>query len=131
LEETVTKSIHGHSGVVAHRLNAGRHGEPERSLANSAPRVAVTYWCGDLHETTCNFAEGVKAPATWPCPSCGQPAGLDKGNPPPPERFRLLKPGEDKAHYDRVLERRPSAEQREEILQWALDRLHARHALAA
>ena len=46
-------------------------GEAERG--DSAPRVRISYWCANGHETRPSFAEeaGHEAPATWDCPRCG------------------------------------------------------------
>lgn len=123
----MTRSIHSGSGVVGHHINAGRPGEPERAIAVSAPRVTVSYFCAGLHETTCNFAQTVKVPpSTWPCPKCGQPAGLDKGAPPPPERFRAMRSGQEQSHMEFVRKRGRSKEDGEALIQWALDRLQQR-----
>jgi hypothetical protein len=125
----MTRSIHsGNTGVLGHRVGAGgRPGEPERALADSEPRVEISFWCASLHETRCIFAATVKVPpATWPCSKCGQPAGLDKGAPPPPERFRAMRSGQEQSHMEFVRKRGRSKEDGEALIQWALDRLHER-----
>lgn len=125
------RTIHsGNTGVLGNRVGAGgRPGEPERALADSAPRVEISFWCVSLHKTTPVFSATAKIPETWPC-RCGQPAGPDKGSPPPPERFRMMRSGEDTTHLDRVKQRRPSAAEREEILSWALERRRRAQAAA-
>jgi RNA polymerase-binding protein len=71
------------------------------------------------------FAATASIPEFWTC-RCGQPAGLDKGNPPEPEQFASLRfPAEQKSHQAYVRERRSQADG-EALIEWALDRLHAR-----
>jgi hypothetical protein len=64
------------------RVGSGPVGEQMRG--ELAPRVTVSYWCGDGHETVRTFsAEGAaNAPETWDCTTCGLPGGLDRDNPP-------------------------------------------------
>ena len=123
----MARTIHsGNTGVLGHRVGAGGWpGEPERALADSAPRVEISFWCASLHETTPVFSAAAKVPATWPCPKCGQPAGLDKGAPPPPERYRLMRSGQERSHLDYVRQRRSQADG-EALIDWAIDRLNKR-----
>ena len=47
-----------------------------------APRREVTYYCAAGHDCVVRFAADAPEPPTWDCPRCGQPAGLDRHNPP-------------------------------------------------
>jgi hypothetical protein len=108
------------------RIGAGPPGEAERG--DAAPCVTVSYWCANNHETAPNFAETAEIPGTWVCMRCGQPAGQDEGNPPAPERVRMVRHAQEKTHLDHVKERRSKADG-EAILAWALDRLRSRHGI--
>ncbi len=44
-------------------------GEAERG--ESAPRVRVSFWCSNNHETRPSFASDAAVPETWDCPRCG------------------------------------------------------------
>lgn len=95
-------------------------GEAERG--ESAPRVVVSFWCANGHETRPSFAheEGVEVPASWDCPRCGFPAGTDRENPPSPTRVEPYK-----THLAYVKERRSDADGAvilEEALQALRDR---------
>jgi hypothetical protein len=46
------------------------------------PRRVVSYWCHAGHESRPKLALDVVAPETWECVVCGQPAGVDKDEPP-------------------------------------------------
>jgi RNA polymerase-binding protein len=71
------------------------------------------------------FAATAPIPEFWTC-RCGQPAGLDKGNPPEPEQFASLRfPAGQKSHLAYVRQRRSQADG-EALIEWALARLHAR-----
>jgi len=48
-------------------------GEAERGEA--APRVRVSFYCCNGHETIPSFANDATVPDTWDCPRCGVPAG--------------------------------------------------------
>ena len=100
----------------------GPVGEPDNLIA-FAPRKAVSYYCHQGHVTPCAFLDTAKIPKTWQC-RCGQSAGLDESNPPPPERFRSPLRQPDKSHLQHVKERR-SADDGEALIAWALDRAHA------
>jgi rubredoxin len=95
-------------------------GEAERG--DAAPRIWISYWCANGHETRPSFAAEAldEAPATWDCPRCGFPAGQDAANPPEPVRTEPYK-----THLAYVKERR-SAEDGEAILDEALAALRAR-----
>jgi hypothetical protein len=93
-------------------------GEAERGEA--APRIRVSFWCANKHETRPSFAEEAQIPETWDCPRCGFPAGRDKGAPPAPPKTEPYK-----THLAYVRERRNEADG-EAILQEALQRLRGK-----
>ncbi len=103
-------------------MGAGPIGETERG--EIAPRVRVSYWCANGHETRPSFCanEDVEAPDTWDCPRCGFPAGLDATNPPAPLRNEPYK-----THLAYVKERRSEADGAA-LLEEALATLRARRA---
>src|SRR3954463_6885830 len=72
------------SAIRGSRVGAGPMGEAERG--DTAPRVWISYWCANGHETRPSFAEEAshEAPVTWDCPRCGFPAGQDQENPAAP-----------------------------------------------
>ena len=108
------------SAIRGSRVGAGPMGEAERG--DSAPRVRISYWCSNGHETRPSFAEeaGHEAPPTWDCPRCGYPAGQDQANPPAPVKNEPYK-----THLAYVKERRTD-EDGEAILDEALAALRAR-----
>ena len=93
------------SAIRGSRVGAGPMGEAERG--DTAPRVRISYWCANGHETRPSFAEeaAAEAPVTWDCPRCGQPAGLDAANPPGRPRNEPYK-----THLAYVKERRSDAD---------------------
>ena len=93
-------------------------GEAERGEA--APRVWVSFWCSNGHETKPSFATDAAIPEQWECPRCGFPAGRDEANPPAPPRVEPYK-----THLAYVKERRSDADG-EAILQEALEALRSR-----
>lgn len=93
-------------------------GEAERGEA--APRIRVSFWCANKHETRPSFAEEAQIPETWDCPRCGFPAGRDKTAPPAPPKTEPYK-----THLAYVRERRNEADG-EAILQEALQRLRGK-----
>lgn len=95
----------GTSAIRGSRVGAGPMGEAERG--DAAPRVFVSYWCANGHETRPSFAqeEGLEIPEEWDCPRCGYPAGQDKENPPQPVRVEPYK-----THLAYVKERRTDAD---------------------
>jgi hypothetical protein len=95
-------------------------GEAERG--DTAPRLQISYWCSNGHETKPSFAEeaGAQPPEVWDCPRCGFPAGQDRLNPPSAPRNEPYK-----THLAYVKERRSDADG-EAILQEALASLRAR-----
>lgn len=102
------------------RVGAGPMGEAERG--DAAPRVVVSYWCANGHETRPSFSEepGLAIPEHWDCPRCGFPGGQDQQNPPAPPRLEPYK-----THLAYVKERR-SDEEGEVILGEALSSLRDR-----
>jgi len=89
-------------------------GEAERG--DAAPRIRVTFWCSNRHETRPSFASDAAIPESWDCPRCGFPAGRDRENPPAPHRIEPYK-----THLAYVKERRTDADGAA-ILAEALDR---------
>ena len=64
------------NAIRGSRVGAGPMGEAERG--ESAPRVWVSFWCANKHETRPSFATDAAIPETWECPRCGNPAGQQK-----------------------------------------------------
>jgi hypothetical protein len=93
-------------------------GEAERG--DSAPRLYVSYFCANNHETRPAFAADAVVPEEWDCPRCGLPANLDAENPPPPPRILPYK-----THLAYVKERR-TQEEAADILEEALADLRGR-----
>ena len=108
----------GGNAIRGSRVGAGPMGEAERGEA--APRIRVSFWCANDHETRPSFAEEAAIPETWDCPRCGFPAGRDKGAPPAPPKTEPYK-----THLAYVRERRNEADG-EAILQEALQRLRGK-----
>ncbi|MBF0687476.1 MAG: RNA polymerase-binding protein RbpA [Cellulomonas sp.] len=108
------------SAIRGSRVGAGPMGEAERG--DAAPRVWISYWCANGHETRPSFAEEAaeEAPVTWDCPRCGFPAGQDPEAPPAPVKNEPYK-----THLAYVKERR-SEEDGAAILDEALAALRAR-----
>jgi RNA polymerase-binding protein len=103
------------NAIRGSRVGAGPMGEAERGEA--APRVWVSFWCSNTHETRPSFASDAAIPDTWECPRCGFPAGQDQASPPAPPRVEPYK-----THLAYVKERRTDADG-EAILAEALQRL--------
>lgn len=95
----------GGNAIRGSRVGAGPMGEAERG--ESAPRVVVSYWCGNGHEVRPSFSReaGVEIPEQWECPRCGLPAGQDPENPPEPPKAEIYK-----THLAYVKERRSDSE---------------------
>lgn len=110
----------GGNAIRGSRVGAGPMGEAERG--DTAPRVRVSYWCANGHESRPSFAEepGVEPPETWDCPRCGLPAGQDRDNPPAAPRTEPYK-----THLAYVKERRTD-EDGEALLTEALEALRKR-----
>lgn len=96
-------------------------GEAERG--ESAPRVFISYWCANRHETRPSFVDDgqAQAPEVWDCPRCGLPAGKDKDNPPTAPRNEPYK-----THLAYVKERRSDADG-QAILDEALEALRSKN----
>ena len=103
------------NAIRGSRVGAGPMGEAERGEA--APRVWVSFWCSNAHETRPSFASDAAIPDQWECPRCGFPAGQSKDSPPAPPRVEPYK-----THLAYVKERRSDADG-EAILAEALARL--------
>ncbi|MEU8799966.1 MULTISPECIES: RNA polymerase-binding protein RbpA [unclassified Spirillospora] len=108
------------NAIRGSRVGAGPMGEAERG--DAAPRVWVTFYCANRHETRPSFATDVAVPETWDCPRCGFPAGQDSENPPAPPKTEPYK-----THLAYVKERR-SDEDGEAILEEALAKLREKRA---
>lgn len=110
----------GGSAIRGSRVGAGPMGEAERGEA--APRVRVSYWCANGHETRPSFAKEpeIVIPETWDCPRCGLPAGQDREAPPEAPKNEPYK-----THLAYVKERRTDEEARQ-ILEEALEQLRER-----
>lgn len=108
------------NAIRGSRVGAGPMGEAERGEA--APRVWVSFWCANKHETRPSFATEVSVPDQWDCPRCGFPAGKDRDNPPAPPRNEPYK-----THLAYVKERRSDADG-EAILKEALEKVRAERA---
>ena len=93
----------GGSAIRGSKIGSGPMGESERGEA--APRVMISFWCAQGHETTPSFSAEVAVPITWDCPRCGYPAGRDQDNPPDPPRTEPYK-----THLAYVKERRSDAD---------------------
>ncbi len=87
------------NAIRGSRVGAGPMGEAERGEA--APRIRVSFWCANNHETRPSFATDASVPETWDCPRCGFPAGRDEANPPDPPHSEPYK-----THLAYVKERR-------------------------
>jgi len=103
------------NAIRGSRVGAGPMGEAERGEA--APRVRVSFYCCNGHETIPSFANDATIPDTWDCPRCGVPAGRDATSPPPLPHAEPYK-----THLAYVKERR-SANDGAAILAEALERL--------
>lgn len=110
----------GGSAIRGQRLGGALSLETERG--HYVEKIVVTYWCahGHSHEVSYVDDPGTEVPAVRDCPQCGQPAGLDKDNPPQPV---LNEPY--KTHLAYVQERR-SEKEGEDLLEEALTNLRER-----
>lgn len=108
------------SAIRGSRVGAGPMGEAERG--DAAPRLYVSYFCANRHETRPAFAADAAIPEQWDCPRCGLPANLDAENPPEPPRTVPYK-----THLAYVKERRSDTEAAS-ILEEALASLRQRRS---
>jgi RNA polymerase-binding protein len=106
------------SAIRGSRVGSSPMRPDERS--EPAPRREVTYFCAAGHDSVVRFAADAVEPATWDCPRCGQPAGLDRQNPPGRVRAEPYK-----SHLAYVKERR-SDEDGAAILAEALAKVRQR-----
>lgn len=95
----------GGNAIRGSRVGAGPMGEAERG--DAAPRIFVSYWCSNGHQTRPSFAQeaGLVVPELWDCPRCGLPAGQDQANPPDAPKVEPYK-----THLAYVKERRSGAD---------------------
>jgi hypothetical protein len=107
------------SAIRGSRVGAGPKGEDERG--ESAPRIRISFWCANRHETKPSFASDAAIPDEWDCPRCGCPAGQNRDNPPAPPRNEPYK-----THLAYVRERRNDTEG-EAILAEALAKIRTAH----
>ena len=105
----------GGSAIRGSRVGAGPMGEAERGEA--APRLRVSFWCANAHETRPSFADDAAIQETWDCPRCGFPAGQDRDNTPAQTKTEPYK-----THLAYVRERRNDVDG-EAILAEALAKL--------
>jgi hypothetical protein len=108
--------VAGGHAIRGSRVGAGPMGEAERG--DSAPRVFISFWCANGHETAPSFLQGAVPPEQWDCPKCGWPAGQDEKDPPAPPKIQPYK-----THLAYVKERR-SDEDADAILTEALADLY-------
>ncbi|MGH3284427.1 MAG: RNA polymerase-binding protein RbpA, partial [Streptosporangiaceae bacterium] len=106
------------SGDVVRGSRIGAGPVREADHGPGAPRVTVSFWCANRHQTRPNFAADAAVPETWECPRCGGPAGQDERHPPARPRIEPFR-----THLAYVKERRSQADG-EAILAEALARLH-------
>ena len=90
-------------------------GEAERG--DAAPRLRISFFCANDHETRPSFASDAAIPDEWDCPRCGLPAGRDRHNPPAAPKIEPYK-----THLAYVKERRSDADG-EAILNEALAKI--------
>lgn len=99
--------------------------QTENPDAEPVPRIRISYWCNNGHETTPVFAQlpHVQIPDRWDCIRCGMSASRTPGSgmaQPPGEPF--------KSHLEYVKERRTNAEA-EQLLNNALVKLRHSHQM--
>jgi RNA polymerase-binding protein len=110
--------VSGSNAIRGSRVGSSPMRFTERS--EPAPRRAVTYFCSAGHEVQILIAADAETPQQWDCTRCGQPAGLDRQNPPGPTRAEPYK-----THLAYVKERR-SDEDAAAILAEALAKVRQR-----
>jgi hypothetical protein len=107
--------VAGGNAIRGTRVGAGPMGEAERGEA--APRIRVSFYCSNGHETRPSFAVDAAIPDSWDCPRCGWPAGRDREHAPNAPHTEPYK-----THLAYVRERRTDADG-DAILEEALTRL--------
>jgi hypothetical protein len=110
--------VSGSSAIRGSRVGSSPMRPTERS--ETAPRRSVRYFCADGHEVDIFLSLDADTPDVWDCPRCGQPAGLDRQNPPGRARTEPYK-----THLAYVKERR-SEEDGAAILAEALAKVRQR-----
>ena len=105
------------SAIRGSRVGAGPMGEAERG--DAAPRIRMSFWCANGHESRPSFATDAQIPEEWDCPKCGLPASSDRENPPPPPKIEPYK-----THLAYVKERRNDVDG-DAILNEALEKRRA------
>jgi hypothetical protein len=110
------------SAIRGSRVGSSPMRPDERS--EPAPRREVNYFCAAGHDSIVKFAAEAAPPEVWDCPRCGQPAGLDRQNPPGRMRAEPYK-----SHLAYVKERR-SDEDGAAILAEALAKVRQRRGRA-
>src|SRR5262249_3614972 len=78
-------SVGSGNAIRGSRVGAGPMGEAERGEA--APRIRVSFWCANNHETRPSFATDAAVPETWDSPR----AGGEEPTPPAPPRSEPYK----------------------------------------
>lgn len=118
--------VHAASGFRGTRVGVnegtGPRNESDHSAGVNVPRMRVSFWCDQGHQTQLVFLKlpDEQIPALWDCRHCGRPASRDGAGPDPAEQT------EDgyKSHLEYVKERR-SGQDAEAVLAGALERLRA------
>lgn len=110
----------GGSAIRGSRVGAGPMGEADRG--DVAPRMYISHFCANGHETRPAFAAEAQVPSEWDCPRCGLPANTDELNPPDRPHTAVYK-----THLAYVKERR-SDDEAQLILAEALQALRERRA---
>jgi len=116
----------GGNAIRGSRIGAGPMGEADRGY--KADRITLTFYCANGHEHTRSYAatiEPEEIPELNDCPSCGDPAGTDKNNPPV-----LAKHEPYKTHLAYVKERR-TEEEAQALLDEAVAAVRERRIAAA
>jgi hypothetical protein len=108
----------------------GLKNQGEDPPAEQLPRIRVSYWCSQGHETRPVFIKlpEEQIPPVWDCRRCGRPASRHPGR-----ETVGQGPADDaegyKSHLDYVKERR-SSQDAEDVLAGALKKLRAGRGLA-
>jgi hypothetical protein len=122
---------HSSSGFRGTRVGVtegtGLKNQGEDPLGERLPRICVSYWCVQGHETRPVFVKlpEDQIPEVWDCRRCGKPASRHPG-------AALSDESNEegyKSHLDYVKERR-SSQDAEDVLAGALRRLRAGRGLS-